>query len=67
MTITPNTNIFLLKNPLSIDNKNQLTFINKEEQFNFFNSLPKLEISNCSYQRKNNAIRYPALLDDILE
>lgn len=67
MAITPNTNIFLLKNPLSIDNKNQLTFINKEEQFNFFNSLPKLEISNCSYQRKNNAIRYPALLDDILE
>lgn len=67
MAITPNTNIFLIKNPLTMDNKNQLTFENKEKQFEYFNSLPKLEISNCTYQRKNNSIRYPALLDDILE
>lgn len=67
MAITPNTNIFLIKNPLTMDNKNQLTFENKEKQFEYFNSLPKLEISNCTYQRKNNSIRYPALLDDIIE
>ena len=67
MAITPNTNIFLIKNPLTMDNKNQLTFENKDKQFEYFNSLPKLEISNCTYQRKNNSIRYPALLDDIIE
>lgn len=67
MAIAPNTNIFLIKNPLTMDNKNQLTFENKQKQFEYFNSLPKLEISNCTYQRKNNSIRYPALLDDIIE
>lgn len=67
MAVTPKTNIRLLKLPLLIDNKNQLTFSNATAQFNYFNSLEKLEIDNCSYQRKDDFIRFPAHIDEILE
>ena len=67
MAITPNTNIRLLKLPITIDNKNQLTFASKEAQTEYFLSLTHLEIENCSYQRKDNVIRYPAHIDSILE
>lgn len=59
MIVAPNTNIKLLKCPLTIDNKNQLTFANSTVQFNYFNNLPKLEINEATYQRKDNVIRYP--------
>ena len=67
MAITPDTNIKLLKCPLTLSNKNQLTFASKTTQYNYFNSLPKLEVEECSYQRKDNIIRYPAHIDDIIE
>ena len=66
MVITPNTNIKLLKVELTLDNKNQLTFANKEAQYNYFNSLPKLELEDNTYQRKDNAIRYNGKFDDLL-
>lgn len=59
MVITPSTNIKLLKCPLTLDNKNQITFPDSTAQYNYFNSLPQIEISDSSYQRKDNAIRYP--------
>ena len=59
MAITPNTNVRLLKCPLSMDNKNQLTFATKQAQETYFLSLPYEEIEECSYQRKDNIIRYP--------
>lgn len=67
MAITPSTNLFLLKNPLEIDNKNQLTFTNKQTQYNYFHSLPFLEVENISYQRKDNIIRFPGHIDNLLE
>lgn len=67
MAIQPTTNLFILKNPLTIDNKNQLTFANKQAQFNYFHSLDFLEIDNISYQRKDSIIRFPAHIDQILE
>lgn len=67
MAITPETNIKLIKCPLTLSNKNQLTFSNKTTQYNYFNSLPKLEIDECSYQRKDNILRYPAHIDTIIE
>ena len=67
MAVTPNTNIKLLKVPIEIDNKNQLSFSNTTAQYNYFNSLPKIEIDECSYQRKDNIIRFPAHIDSILE
>lgn len=59
MVVTPNTNIYLLKVPINIDNKNQLTFSNKETQFEYFSSLPHVDISDAKYQRKDSVIRYP--------
>jgi len=59
MAITPNSNLFLLKSNLQLSNKHQLTFGNKEQQFAYFNTLPKLEIENISYQRKDSIIRFP--------
>lgn len=65
--ITPNTDLILLKNPLELDNRNQLTFTNKEAQFNYFNSLDKLVADNFTYQRQDEIIRFPGLRDDLLE
>ena len=67
MAVTPNTEIKLLKVPLEIDNKNQLSFTNATAQYNYFNNLPKIEIDKCHYQRKDNIIRFPAHIDSILQ
>ena len=67
MAISPQTNIRLIKTPFEIDNKNQLTFISENAQKTYFLSLPYIEEENCTYQRKDNVIRFPALVDDILE
>lgn len=67
MAITPQTNIKILKVPLEISNKNQLTFANSTAQFNYFNSLPKIEIDECYYQRKDNVLMFPAHIDSIME
>ena len=67
MAITPDTNIKLLKVPIEISNKNQITFANATAQFNYFNSLPKLEIEHANYQRKDNVLDWPAHIDSIME
>lgn len=67
MPVTPQTDIRLVKCNLNMNNKNQLTFANAEAQYNYFNSLPHLQEDNCSYQRKDNVIRFPAHIDTILE
>ena len=64
--ITPQTEIRLVKVPFELDNRNQLTFANEEAQRNYFLSLPHTEADNCTYQRKDNVIRYPALADNII-
>ena len=67
MVVAPNTNIKLLKVPLTLDNKNQITFSNATAQYNYFNSLPKLELENATYQRKDNVIRYPEHFDNLID
>ena len=64
--ITPDSTVYLLKCPLESDNLHQLTFANATAQFNYFNSLPKLEFDNVSYQRKDGVIRINAHIDDII-
>lgn len=59
MVVTPNTNIVLLKTPIELDSTNQLTFANKNAQYNYFNSLPKLSYDNATYQRKDGVIAFP--------
>lgn len=64
--ITPSTDLKLLKVPLEMDEVNQLTFASKEAQYNYFNSLPKLEVDDFTYQRKDGVIRFGANFDDVL-
>ena len=60
------TDIRLVKVPIEIDNKNQLTFTNKTNQYNYFNGCTHIELENSSYQRKDSTIRYPGHIDDLI-
>ena len=64
--ITPQSDVYLLKVPLEIDNNNQLTFANATAQFNYFNSLPKIGFDDFTYIRKDGVLRVPALFDEII-
>lgn len=66
MAITPQTEIRLLKVPFGLDNRNQLTFNSKQAQTDYFLSLAHTTADNCTYQRKDNIIRYPSLVDNII-
>lgn len=61
----PDTDLYLLKCPLEIDNNNQLTFTNATAQFNYFNSLPKIELEASTYQRKDSTVRYAGNIEDL--
>lgn len=63
--ITPNTDVILLKVPLEIDDNNQLTFANATAQYNYFYNLPKKSYDHFTYQRKDNTIRVPDLIDNL--
>lgn len=67
MIITPQTEIRLVKVPLSISNKHQITFANKDAQYNYFNNLPHLIMDGCTYQRKDNRIYYDGKFDDLIQ
>lgn len=67
MAVTPDTEIRLLKTPFEIDENNQLTFASESAQKTYFLSLPYLKEDNCTYQRKDNVIRFPAHIDSILD
>ena len=65
--ITPQTDVYLLKVPLEINDINQLTFSNATAQYNYFNSLPKLAgDGKFTYQRKDNVIRFNGTYDDLI-
>lgn len=67
MLTTPNSDIYLLKTPIELNNNNQLSFANETAQFNYFNSLPKINISEATFQRKDGFVRYPANMESVLE
>ena len=60
------TDIRLVKVPIEIDNKNQLNFSSATTQYNYFNSCDYIELENSSYQRKDNIVRYPGHIDDLI-
>lgn len=39
--------------------EHQLTFADKTTQYNYFDNLTGLDLTDFSYQRKDNVIRYP--------
>lgn len=66
--ITPNSDVILLKVPLEIDENNQLTFANATAQYNYFYGLAgKRAFDKFTYQRKDNTIRVPALIDELYQ
>ena len=67
MNITPDTTIRLLKCPLELDNKNQITFSDANAQYTYFSSLTYIEVDGSYYQRKDSSIYYPDNFDDLLE
>lgn len=65
--IIPHTDIRLIKCPLTLNNKNQLTFTTKAKQEEYFLSLAYEEDDNAQYQRKDGVIRFNRQMDDIIE
>lgn len=63
--ITPQSDVYLLKVPLEIDNENQLTFANATAQHTYFNSLPKKGYDDFTYIRKDGVLRIPDLVDNL--
>lgn len=63
--ISPDTDVILLKVPLEISEDHQLTFANATAQYNYFNALPKVIFEQFTYQRKDNIIKVPALIDNL--
>ena len=63
--ITPSTDLILLKCPLEVDQQNQITFNSYDAQAAWFLSLPKLEVTDFTYQRKDGTVRFPAVFEDI--
>ena len=64
--IAPNSEIYLIKCPIELDNLNQLTFANADAQHTYFNGLPKLSLTNATFQRKDGTIRWPGSMEDLL-
>lgn len=53
MIVAPETEIYLLKSPLQVDELHQIDFANETAQVNYFQSLPKLALMHATYQREN--------------
>lgn len=64
--IQPNSEIYLIKSPIELDNDNQLSFASATAQANYFLSLPKVTLTNATFQRKDGFIRWPGSMENIL-
>lgn len=64
--ITPNSDIILLKCPLEIDSLHQISFATTTAQYNYFHGLPKLEMINATYQRKEERMYFEGAFDTCL-
>ena len=67
MTISPSTDLYLLKLPIELNDENQLTFASASAQATYFLGLTKIGETDFTYQRRENAIRYPANIDSIIQ
>lgn len=60
------TGVRLCAVPLENDYKHTLYFETKSAQETYFLGKTRHSVSECSYQRKDNVLRYPACMDDII-
>ena len=68
--ITPDSDLFLLKCPLEMDNNHQINFNNATAQYNYFHGLPKklqIDDDDYSYIRQDSVIRVGAHIDSLLQ
>lgn len=63
MNITPDTYVKLVR--FDVTKEHQLTFADLSTQQSFFDNLSGIELSNFTYQRKENVVRWSGLIDDI--
>lgn len=63
----PITDIRLVKCPISLDDKNQLTFNDEEDQLEYFLSLPHKELIDATYQRRDSVIHYGEVIENLDE
>lgn len=63
--IAPQTDLYLLKTPLSMDD-NTLSFTDASAQAKYFLSLTKIGVDDFTYQRKDHTIRFPAQYDHVV-
>lgn len=66
MTVTPQGNIYLCKTPLENDYKNQLTFNNANEQYNYFSSTIQQSFDNYTYIKKDGVVKVGINIDSII-
>ena len=67
MVVTPNTELYLLKVPIEMDDKNQLTFSTTSAQESYFLGCTKIHYENFTYQRKDGVLRIPDNVDNIMD
>lgn len=67
ITVTPQGQIYICKTPLENDYKNQLTFTNKENQLNYFNSTIQHSFSDYTYVKKDNIVNVGINIDKIID
>ena len=67
MIITPDSIVRLLKVNLEIDENNQIKFKSKQEQLDYFNSLPYIEQEKLQYIRKDNILYFPENIEKLYE
>ena len=65
--IEPNSEIYLIKSPIELDNDNQLNFSNKTQQANYFLSLPHVSMNEATFQRKDGTVRWNQSFEDIMQ
>ena len=63
----PITDIRLVKCPISLDDKNQLTFNTLNDQLDYFLSLPYKDMGNATYQRRDSVIYYDDVIENLYE
>ena len=56
MIVAPETEIYLLKTPLQIDELQQMDFASTTAQATYFQSCPSLALMNATYQRENDTM-----------
>ena len=66
MLTAPNSEIYLLKTPIELDNNNQLNFASAAAQQTYFQGLPKLNITEATFQRKDGTLRWPGNMESVL-